>query len=112
MPKMAADPRPTVSRRSHGRLWNTTALTSSPHIRTLERSEYKRKMKTQVKIQLSQATDADANAGDSSWSCFLCAKNSKEDMSRRLQCRSWVLSPCAKVNQSMKKFYCSTCTAR
>jgi hypothetical protein len=42
----------------------------------------------------------------------LCAKSSKEDMIECLQCRSWVHTPCSKVKQSIKKYYCSTCTAR
>jgi hypothetical protein len=65
-----------------------------------------------MKIQLSQATDADANDGDSSWVCFLCGKNSKEEMNQCLQGRSWVHIPCAKVKQIIKKYYCSTGTAR
>jgi hypothetical protein len=38
-PKLSADPRPTVSWRSHGRAQKATVLTSSPYKRTLERSK-------------------------------------------------------------------------
>jgi hypothetical protein len=61
--------------------------------RMLERSKDKEKTKIQMKIQLSQATDADANGGDSSWFFFLCTKSSKEDLIQYLQCRSWVDTP-------------------
>jgi hypothetical protein len=44
----------------------------------------------QMKMQLSQVTDADASDGDSNRFRFLCAKSSKERMIRGLQCRSWV----------------------
>jgi hypothetical protein len=55
-----------------------------------------------MKIQLFQATDADADAndGDSSWFCFLRYKGSKEDMT---QCRRRVHTRCAKVKTSKKK---------
>jgi hypothetical protein len=87
-------------------------LTINPYKWTLERSNDKGKKKIQMKIQLSQATGADANDGDSSWFCFLCGKSSKEDMIQCLQCRSWVHTRCAKVKPSKKKYYCSMCTAR
>jgi hypothetical protein len=65
-----------------------------------------------MKIQLSQATDADGNDGHSRLFCILCAKSIKEGMIQCLQCRSWVHTPCAKVKQSKKKWYCSMYTAR
>jgi hypothetical protein len=83
LPKLSADPRPTVSGRSHGRAQKATVLTSSGYKRALERSKYKEKKKIQMKIQLPQATDADENDGDSSWFWFLCGKGSNEDM---IQC--------------------------
>jgi hypothetical protein len=49
-------------------------LTSSRYKRALERSEDKGKKKIQMKIQLSQATDADANDGESSWFLFWVAR--------------------------------------
>jgi hypothetical protein len=110
--KPSVDPRPTLSRRSHGREKKATVLTSSRYKRALERSKDKGKKKSEMKIQLSQATDGDANDGDSSWFGFLCAKSSKGDMIQCLQCRSWVHIPCVKVKPSIKKYCCSTCTAR
>jgi hypothetical protein len=50
LPKLAADPRPTVSRRSHGRAQKATkatVLTSGLYKRTPERSKDKGKMKMQ-----------------------------------------------------------------
>jgi hypothetical protein len=105
--KLSADPRPMVSRRSRGRAQKATVLISGLYKWTLEHSKVKGKKRMQMKIQLSQATDTDANDGDSSRFCFLCGKSSKEGMIQCLQCRSWVHTPCAKVTQSMKK-YCST----
>jgi hypothetical protein len=104
LPKLSADPRPTVSRKSYGRVQKATVLTSSLYKRTLERSKDKGKKIMQMKIELSKATDTDANDGDSSWFCFLCGKSSKEDMIQCLKCRSWAHTPCAKVKQSMKKY--------
>jgi hypothetical protein len=49
----------------------------SPYKGTLECSEDKGKKKVQMKIQVSQATDADANDGDSRWFCFLYGKSLK-----------------------------------
>jgi hypothetical protein len=112
LPNLSADPRPTVSQRSHGRAQKATVVTSGPYKRTLERSKDKGKKKFQLKIQLLQATDANANDGASSWFCFLCGKSSKEDMIQCLQFRSWVHTFCAKVKQRIKKCYFSTCTAR
>jgi hypothetical protein len=108
LPKLSADPRPRVSRRSHGRAQKTTVLTSSRYKRALERSKDRGKKKIQMKIQLSQATDADANDGDASWFCFLCGKSSKEDKIQCPQCRRWVHTRCVKVKPSKEKYYCST----
>jgi hypothetical protein len=52
LPKLSADPRPTVSRRLHGRAQRATVLTSSPYKRLLERSNDKVKKKIRMKIQL------------------------------------------------------------
>jgi hypothetical protein len=87
-----------------------TVLTSGFCKRRLGRSKDKGKKKIQMKTQLSRATDADANDGDSSWFCFLCGNSSKVDMIQCVQCRSWVHTRCAKVKPSKKKYYCSTCT--
>jgi hypothetical protein len=65
LPKLSADPRPTVPRRSHGRTRKATVLTRGLYERTLERSKDKGKKKMQMKTQLSQATDTDAVDGDS-----------------------------------------------
>jgi hypothetical protein len=45
LPKLSADPRPTVSRRSHGRAQKATMLTSSPNKRVLEYSKVKERWK-------------------------------------------------------------------
>jgi hypothetical protein len=67
LPKLLADPRPTMLRRSDGRAQKATVLTSSPYKRALERSKDKGKKIIEMKIQLSQATGADANDGASIW---------------------------------------------
>jgi hypothetical protein len=54
LPKLSADSRPAVSRRSHGRVQKATALSSNPYKRTLECSKDKGKKRMQMKIQLSQ----------------------------------------------------------
>jgi hypothetical protein len=44
-----------------------TVLTSSPYKRTFERSKDKEKKIMKMKIQLSQATNTDANDEDARW---------------------------------------------
>jgi hypothetical protein len=50
LPKLSADPRPTVSRRSDLRAQKATVLSNSRYKRALERSNNEGKKKIQMKI--------------------------------------------------------------